>query len=84
MQGILEYYYLVWKIYYMEIKVIMLVIESFEKFTILIKLQMVKIISPFWSICSIFNLKFLQINNINIIIALYSMIEHHLYSEKWD
>ena len=32
----------------MEIKVITLVIESFEKFTILIKLQMVKIISPFW------------------------------------
>ena len=44
--------------------------ESCEKLTILIKLQMVKIISPFWSICSIFNLKFLQINNINIIIEL--------------
>ena len=30
----------------------------------------VKIISPFWSACSVINLKFLWINNINIIIEL--------------
>ena len=71
MQGILEYYYLsMEKIDYREIKVITLVIESCEKFNILIKLQMVKIISPFWSICSVFYLKFLRINDINIIIEL--------------
>ena len=51
---------------YREIKVITLV-----KITILIKLKMkIKIIGPFWSICSVFNLKFLRTNNINIIIEL--------------
>ena len=63
MQGILEY------IDYREIEVITLVIESCEKCTIQNKLQTkVKIIIPFWSICSVFNLKFLWINNITIII----------------
>ena len=48
-----------------KISLITLVIEVCEKCTILIKLQMVKIISPFWRICSVFNLKFLRINNIH-------------------
>ena len=51
----------------MKIKVITLVIESFEKFTILIKLQTkVKIISPFWNICSVSS----GSSNIKIIIDL--------------
>ena len=52
-QGILEYSTWVWKIDYREIKVITLIIELCERFTILIKLQMkVKIISPVWRIPS--------------------------------
>ena len=51
--------------------VITLAIELCEKFTILIKLQMkVKIINPSWNICSVFNLRLLGINNINIIFGL--------------
>ena len=49
--------------------VITFVTDYYEMFTILIKLQMkVKIFSPFWSICGVFDLKFFKINNINIII----------------
>ena len=73
MQRIPEYYYMYLSMenWLYGIKFITLVIESYVKFAILIKLQTkIKKINPFWSICSVVNLKFLLINNINIIIEL--------------